>query len=382
MQDREILELLKKYRQGHATAEEVAWMESAYLDWNEDELQAPSDQLLDASVQEIRAHVMKATHPVPVGKLWKRLSAAAAIILFLAAGAWLALNNFSQAPHVEIAKGTKDLQPGTDKATLILANGQHIDLTGAASGQIASSEKGIKIMKSADGQLTYEASEQEQTPVNSLIAYNTISTPAGGKYRVLLPDSTQVWLNASSSLTFPTSFKNAESREVRLKGEGYFEVAKMHHLSTNIPFRVITDKQVVKVLGTHFNVNAYEDESTATTTLLEGSIEINGEYLLKPGQQASGQGQAIKLKNVAANDFIDWKSGDFNLNNGNFRSVMRKIGRWYDVEIFYDETAPERVKDLGGWISREKSLTSVLNIMQQTGKVHFKLEGRRVTVSK
>ncbi len=381
MQDQDFKSILEKYTTGTANPEEEAWLEHAYLKWNEESRSLPSEEALDRAMLGIRRHVMAATKPAKVLSLWTKVTTAAAILLLISAITWLFVDQFRNDKRIEIASGSKDIQAGDDRATLILANGKEIDLNNAANGQLAAEQAGLKITKSANGELSYELLDSEEQE-NAAIRYNTIRTPAGGKYKVVLQDSTQVWLNASSSLTYPTSFANAESRRVELSGEGYFEVAKLSRSTANIPFYVKTAKQEIKVLGTHFNVNAYEDERTTATTLLEGSIMVNGMYQLVPGQQARGERNEIKIRNVVASDFIDWKTGDFNLNSGDFRTVMRKIARWYDVEVIYDETAPERVKNLGGWISRSKNISSILNIMQETGKVHFKLEGRRVTVSK
>ncbi|MEJ2881643.1 FecR family protein [Pedobacter sp. GR22-6] len=381
MQDQDFKEILEKYTQGIASPDEEAWLERAYLNWNEDERVVPSDEVLNPALIAIRQQVMSATKPRPAMGIWTRISTAAAVLLLVSLLSWLFIDQFKTDQHIEIVAGTKDIKAGADRATLILANGKEIDLTNAADGQLSAEQTGLKITKSANGELTYELSDTETT-AQQVTRYNTIRTPAGGKYKVVLQDSTQVWLNASSSLTYPTSFANADFRTVELKGEGYFEVAKLQSAARHIPFIVKTTDQEIRVLGTHFNVNAYEDERSTATTLLEGSVEVNGRFKLIPGQQARGEGTEIRLRNVVASDYVDWKSGEFNLNSGDFRTVMRKIARWYDVEIVYDETAPERVKNLGGWISRTKNISSVLNIMQETGKVHFKLEGRRVTVSK
>lgn len=381
MQDQEFKAVLEKYTSGTASPEETAWLEHAYLNWNEENREVPSDASLDIASTSIRQYILSATRQKTVMSLWTKVSTAAAVLLLLSILSWLFIDQFDKVQQIEIVAGSKDIKAGKDRATLVLANGKEIDLNNAAEGQLTAEQTGLRITKSANGELTYEALESH-SGANEPVKYNTIRTPAGGKYKVVLQDSTQVWLNASSSLTYPTSFANENSRIVVLKGEGYFEVAKMSKASANVPFMVKAAGQEIMVLGTHFNVNAYEDEQSTATTLLEGSIMVNGTYQIFPGQQAKGKGIEIRLRNVVASDYIDWKSGDFNLNSGDFRTVMRKIARWYDVEVVYDESAPERVKNLGGWISRDKNISSILNIMQETGKVHFKLEGRRVTVSK
>lgn len=311
--------------------------------------------------------------------VWWIATTAAAMLLVVGAG--LLFFNRSHHSGVEIVKGSADIRPGADRATLTLSNGTEIDLTTLKAGELAAQQKGVRITKTAAGELIYKLSAEDAFP-GGLLTYNTIKTPVGGKYRIILPDSTSVWLNASSSLTYPTSFSKSETRLVELKGEAYFEVHKMMKAgAATMPFVVSTLKQKIKVLGTHFNVNAYPDEPVAATTLLEGVVKINDQLTLKPGQQGISRENELNVKPVNARDYIDWKTGDFNLGNDDFRSIMRKVSRWYDVEVIYDESAPEQVK-LGGWISRKRNISSILNIMQKTGKVHFKLEGRRVTVSK
>lgn len=307
------------------------------------------------------------------------ISAAAAIILVVSAGIFFIDN--SRFSGIEIVKGSADIRPGAERATLTLSNGTEIDLTSLNTGSVADKQAGVKITKTGEGELIYELGDEGNNR-SGAHRYNTIKTPVGGQYRIILPDSTRVWLNASSSLTYPTSFSETEGRHVELKGEGYFEVSKIIKAgAAKIPFVVRTLNQEIRVLGTHFNVNAYPEESVAATTLLEGAVKINDQVTLKPGQQGISKGETLSVKVVNAADYVDWKTGDFNLSNDDFRTMMRKIARWYDVEVVYDESAPEQVK-LGGWISRSKNISSILNIMQKTGKVHFKLEGRRVTVSK
>ncbi|WP_231424702.1 FecR family protein [Pedobacter sp. Leaf250] len=323
-------------------------------------------------------HIHIAPKPAIFRKLYKKMSVAAAILLISGLGIYLYSHNRSVNLVIEIAAGSSDLKPGTDRAILKLSDGSQIDL-GPIGKKREIRQDGVTISVGEDGQIVYQALEGVDS--KSSLGYNTISTPRGGKFKILLPDGTQIWLNASSSLTYPTSFMQAGSRKVKLQGEAYFEVAKQSYEGKAMPFIVSTDQQEVKVLGTHFNVNAYEDEGATKTTLLEGSVLLDGKTMLRPGEQGISDDGQIKVKLVNASDFIDWKTGDFNLKGNDFRSMMRKISRWYDVEIIYEDSAPENVR-LGGWISREKNISSILNLIQRTGDVHFKLEGRRVIVSK
>lgn len=312
-------------------------------------------------------------------KLYHKWIAAAIVLLVPALVFFMFLQKSKDSEHVEIAAGSVDIAPGRDRATLKLANGTEIYLDTLHAGQHQIKQDGASISKEGNGELVYVKLDDNETTV---VRYNTISTPRGGRYKVLLPDSTQVWLNASSSITYPTSFAHADARVVKLDGEAYFEVKKVLGRNDKLqPFIVSTVQQQIKVLGTHFNVNAYGDEPNVKTTLLEGSVEVNRAAILQPGEQAISFDKRLEVKAVDAIAYVDWKNGDFNLKGSDFRTTMRKISRWYDVEIVFDQSAPQDLK-LGGWISRDKHISSVLNFIQKTANVHFKLEGRRVIVSK
>lgn len=271
-----------------------------------------------------------------------------------------------------------DLAPGRNSATLTLADGRRIVLSAAKNGQLAK-ESGVSVSKAADGQLVYEIKENPSASREKAgLQYNTLATNNGEQYRVRLPDGTMVWLNAASSIRYPASFASLKERKVELTGEAYFEVTK----DRSHPFIVEGRGQQVKVLGTHFNVNNYQDESSTKTTLLEGSVEINNHTLIEPGEQATGNAGQLKVSRVDTEAAVDWKNGDFIFNKGDdFKSAMRKIARWYDVEIVYDDAAYTGM-ELRGWLSRTNKLSVVLQTIESTGKVHFKIEGRRVTVTK
>lgn len=307
----------------------------------------------------------------------------AASILLIAGLSYILLNHKNAQDDQFVIAKAQDLPAGTNKAMLTLSDGSVIDLDKNNTVKIAA-EAGVEITKTADGKLVYKAIGKK----NKAAGFNTISTPAGGQYTVVLPDGSKVWLNAGSSLKYPTSFA-ADSRNVTLSGEGYFEVAHVKGANGRLPFSVSVVKgnsllESVQVLGTHFNINAYADEPSAKTTLLKGSIRVglnNGQStLLKPGQQAKLDNQQIQLQQADTEMAVAWKDGEFVFRE-DLRSAMRKVARWYDVEVVYEDNAPEKLM-LGGWMSRGINLSAVLNHIQLTGKVHFKLEGRRVIVSK
>lgn len=304
----------------------------------------------------------------------------AAILLLVASATFFLLKNNQQADRFVIAK-EKDIAPGQNKAYLTLSNGKKIDLTAASAGAIAS-ETGLQVTKAADGTLIYKVSKTGQ-PTQG---FNNISTPVGGQYTVILPDGSKVWLNAGSSLRYPIAFE-ASGRSVTLTGEGYFEVAHIQTKNGRMPFTVTVRRhngtqELVQVLGTHFNINAYDDEPAIKTTLLKGSVKVDAagkSALLKPGQQSKlADDGDISLEEADTEMAIAWKNGDFVFRE-DLRSAMRKVARWYDVEVVYDSSAPKKLM-LGGWMSRGKNISEVLDHIQLTGKVHFKLEGRRVTV--
>ena len=264
---------------------------------------------------------------------------------------------------------------------LTLADGTQVTLNEQANGEIAK-QAGASITKTADGQLIYTAKANPSGKATN----NTISTPRGGQYQVDLPDGTRVWLNAMSSLTFPTTFKG-NRRLVRLKGEGYFEVAKLEKM----PFMVVADKQTVLVYGTHFNVNSYADEGSTKTTLLEGSVDVSSVdqqqapkaifriARLKPGQQAEFSNGSLKVQPADVEEAVAWKNGKFKFSNENIESLMRKVARWYDVDVEYKGKISK--EGFGGQVSRSRNVSEILEVLQLTRLVHFEIEGRRIIVS-
>lgn len=306
--------------------------------------------------------------------LWPRIAVAAAVAMMIfGAGLFYFNRNNNKEKPTELAV-KNDVAPGKQGATLTLANGKKIKLSDAANGELAQ-EAGVTITKSANGQLTYEIKGSDSSP-NKI---NTLSTAKGETYQVRLPDGSLVWLNAASSLSYPANFIGEKIRRVKLDGEGYFEIAK----DKAHPFVVESKGQEVEVLGTHFNVNAYGNESAISTTLLEGSVKLTSGKLakiLKPGEQGINSGSSIEITRANVENITDWKDGDFYLDRIDFKQAMRKIARWYDVDLVYDENVPSTLES-GGWISRNNNLSAVLNSIEKTGQVHFKIDGRKVYIS-
>ncbi len=337
-------------------------------------------QMDEADQQKLLQHVFRHKDPIQSQKghgikLWPRIGIAAAVAtVIVSAGIWFYKSGNKAMNTAEVIYAS-DVNPGKQGATLTLANGQKIFIKDASAGNLAN-QSGVKISKGADGQIIYEVTGTK----SGALEYNMLSTTRGEHTQVRLPDGSVVFLNAASSLKYPTSFARAVTRRVSLRGEGYFEISK----DKAHPFIVSTGKQEVQVLGTHFNINAYPDEPAVATTLLEGSVKVTSggnQQMLMPGFQALNDGSAIKVVKANVENITDWKDGDFNLDGLDFRLAMRKIGRWYDVEVIYESGVPKDI-ETGGWISRNNKLSDVLKLIEKSGLVHFKVEGKKLYVSK
>jgi ferric-dicitrate binding protein FerR (iron transport regulator) len=336
---------------------------------------------VDKMIDRILKSVFENAKIVPVRgrSLFTKVSVAAAILICVLTGAYFIKQRLEEKPAV--AQKTqnrsieKDIAPGGNKASLTLADGSVIILDSTARGKLAKYGN-VKVLKIEAGKLSYQ---QANASRQLTIQYNTISTPRGGQYQVVLPDGSKVWLNAASSLKFPTAFLGKE-RNVELSGEAYFEVAH----NEKQPFKVKVKGVEVLVLGTHFNINSYDDEGTIKTTLLKGSVretiaDKQQSVTITPGQQAQvGKDKMIKVINdVDIAQVIAWQSGLFEFNNSDLPTIMRQISRWYDVDVVY-ESKPADAK-FGGGISKNLPLSEVLQLLQANG-VKFQLEGRVLKV--
>jgi ferric-dicitrate binding protein FerR (iron transport regulator) len=299
------------------------------------------------------------------GRIVRLVGYAAAVLVLLVSGVYL-VGRRHDSPQPAVAAVpvmTERVRPGTQRAILTLADGRTLTLDSAANGRIAQ-QGAVQVLKLANGQVRYQplgAGGEDK------LVYNTMSTPLGGQYQLTLPDGSNVWLNAGSSITYPTAFPGNE-RKVTVTGEVYFEVTK----NKNKAFRVIAGDQEIEVLGTHFNINAYTDEGHVKTSLLEGAIKVN-RVLLRPGQAFAHS--RIETTNVEQD--VAWKNGVFNFNNQSLAQVMRQLARWYDLEIVYPNGVPR--KEYGGEMGRDLSLGQVLKGLQNSN-VHFELNGKRLTV--
>lgn len=381
----EAKELLEKYRAGKCTDAEKAIVETWYLRFEEEEGDLLTDTQIEAATDRIwsRLPIHETEEPATIKRsLWPAIRITAAIVL-LASMALYFFNASRFSPSESQLSRVNSIPksvipPGGNKATLTLADGKQITLDEAGNGKLAE-QSGITITKTKDGELVYTASTS--TGAAKAGAMNMIATPKGGQYKINLPDGTKVWLNAASSLRYPTSFTGGV-RQVTLIGEGYFEVAKSQ---PNMPFKVLTSTQTIVVLGTHFNVNSYDDEPGTKTTLLEGAVKVISpattikELILKPGQQSALHGDHLDVSNVNVEEAIAWKNGVFLFKDADLQTVMRSVSRWYDVQVKYEENLPKR--QFSGEIHRSVNLSEVLDILSFF-KVHFRVDGKIITVTK
>jgi transmembrane sensor len=306
--------------------------------------------------------------------LWTRWAAAAAVILLLGVGYYLLPTQKEQKVLAGIPQQkTYDIAPpNTVNAVLTLSNGQKIILDSTGNGTVAM-QGSVNVVKMADGQISYQGT-------SNAIAYNTLSNPRGSKVISLtLGDGSKVWLNAASTLKYPTAFVGKE-RKVEITGEAYFEVAH----NPAMPFRVSKGGTSVQVLGTHFNVNAYDDESSVNVTLLEGSVSLSNANrqlptVIKPGQQAKiAENGDIQLANdVDVDEVMAWKNGLFSYKGADIESIMRQVSRWYNVEVVFEKPVQEKFY---AEVSRNTSVTNLLKMLEATKAVHFKIEGKTITV--
>lgn len=369
--DKKQEELLKKYQQGLCSPEEIATVQYLYhlaASSTVDDSDAQTDQGIGEEIWN-RLPAVRKSYKL---NLIKRISSAAAVLLMVGAGYfWFS----SKSKEEREQQAYHDISPGKNAATLTLANGQKIVLSNELKGELAN-EAGVSITKTADGQLIYEIKDQQNGDSK---AVNKLSTANGESYQLRLPDGTMVWLNAASSITYPVSFSNTALREVELAGEAYFEVFK----DKKRPFVVSTNHQQIRVLGTEFNVNAYTDEPEQKTTLLEGSIKLSLEEgmtsrVLKPGEQAVSAGKQLQVSTVDVDQAVDWKNGDFVFQSEPLISLMRRVSRWYNVQVVY-ASGVDQEGTFTGKVSRSKNISVLLKALQ-SGGLKFDVLGNKIIV--
>jgi ferric-dicitrate binding protein FerR (iron transport regulator) len=393
-------DLLRRFRSGECTEVEKQLVEAWYneliatgdVEWEDGESESIQNTVENRLLQNMADDELPYT---PVRRMHTAARAwwAAAAILVLTTGAAYYLYSKKQAVVAKNERTLKnDVEPGSNKAVLTLANGTTIVLDDASNGLVAQ-EGNAKVLKPEDGQLLYEKDGDTE---KGELSYNTLATPRSGQYQLVLPDGTKVWLNSESSIHYPIAFAENE-RRVEITGEAYFEVAKLKLSSgQKVPFIVEKGDMQVEVLGTHFNVNAYNDESAIKTTLLEGKVRVVKKTgaaqlsaVLAPGEQAviaDAKGKAnrtdndrIKINKTDVDNVVAWKNGLFHFESADIKTVMRQLARWYDVEVVYERTTMKN-DPLFIEISRNTRLSDVLKVLEESGSAKFTIEGKKIVV--
>ncbi len=378
-----IYPLVQKYLEGTANAEEKAVVDEWYHSLPEDEvfvaLEEP-EKALTSRLRERMSSILAEdkSRGIPRKTLFFRI-AAVFLSVALISSLYYFFNTATVRPviHKEVVTApipVKDIEPGGNKAILTLGDGSIITLDSSSNGTLGS-QGNMDVIKLADGRLQYK--KDAQNAAVKQVMYNNISTPRGGQYAVELADGTKVWLNASSSIRFPTEFSDSV-REVTITGEVYFEVA--HHSSK--PFKVKVHDTSIRVIGTHFNVMAYDNESTENTTLLQGSLVVasgTNSRLLIPGNQVrfSKKGEMDFIKNADTDEAVAWRGGKFLFNGADMYSIMRQVERWYDVEVSYEGNVGLH---FSGELNRYANVSELLRKLELTNEVHFKLEKGKIIV--
>ena len=391
-------ELLQKYRRGLCTEEEKLVIEGWLASLTGEDRWKWTTQEKEAFKETLQMRIGKAideTEAVPViprkrYRAFRFVAAAAAVVLIMGAGIYsLFLRNVPEKKaitHKADPQPANDIQPGENGAVLTLANGEKIVLDSAGNGMLAI-QSDVKVINKG-GQLIYDSKSSS----SGELVYNTISTPRARQFKLQLSDGTKVWLNAASSLRYPARFAK-DSRTVEISGEAYFEVASLQagNGSAKVPFLVNistatnSDGGTVKVTGTQFNINAYEDESLIKTTLVEGSIQFkkgDAEKQLMPGEQAqlNKKGTIKILRNANVEAETAWKNGYFTYDKTDIQTVMKQLSRWYDIEVDYENGIVPDDKYWGD-IQRDATLSNVLKVLEMSG-LKFRVEGKKVTVIK
>ncbi|RYY37905.1 MAG: FecR family protein [Sphingobacteriaceae bacterium] len=362
--------LIKKYLDKTATNEEILELTNWYRETANQDAEFPEieDEVYQSMLQQLN-QVTKPRHAFMGYKTWL---AAASVILALGIGGilYINLNKTPQPQYAEVIK------VGGNKAILTLADGSKISLTDAGMGRIAS-ENGTQISQLDKGRVGYQTSA---AGTDGKMVYNTIETPVGGQYQVILPDGTKIWLNAMSSIKFPVSFSSAAERVVELTGEAYFDVKH----DERQPFKVISGGHVVEDIGTQFNIQAYNGEDNIKTTLVQGAARViagNSLKLLKPGYQTQYNG-TLALNKANIDKEIAWKKGYFLFEEDSLEDIMKVVSRWYNIKYVFQEESL-RNEPYSAITKRFSNISALLGVMQQTGgNVDFKIQGTTIIIAR
>lgn len=328
----------------------------------------------DKAWESISARTARGAGTVLLRRRKTLLLSVAAVALLCLVGGWLIWQAPVNRPGTIKQNAVAQAQStpvNSGKTRLVLANGAVIELDETEDGALFE-DSSSKLLKK-NGELLYQSKDDEK---GTAVGYNMIYTPVGRQYRIVLPDKSKVWLNATSSLRYPTAFHDSV-REVELVGEAYFEVAK----NQNMPFIVKAGETKVEVVGTHFNVMAYPDEKTTRTTLLEGAVIVSNQrekQKMKPGQEAVS-GNGIRLAEADLQAAVAWKQGFFHFDNAGIEIVMRQLKRWYDVEVVYENGIVPDIH-FSGIISQKSPVEQVITMINTSGNLHMEMQGKKVMV--
>ena len=373
MTEKEIHVLLEKYITGECSRQEKDFLERWYaselqkkiFETDESDLRTVKDELWERIVDK-RPEITKRRIT------WRVWAGVAAVLLIGFFVIYHETQRTDKTPGEKIVTRTQNVLPGGNKAVLTTGDGKQIILTDEADGVIEQGD-GFIIRKQEDGLVSFEITDQKE---HATLVNNTIETPKGGIYRVILPDSSKAWLNSASSISFPSNFSN-EERSVSIKGEVYFEVRR----DVSRPFRVEASQQRIEVLGTKFNINAYADEPYARTSLLEGSVSVRGaerEDVLKPGfEMITNKNGKDRIAKADIEAIMAWKEGVFQFDRVELGALMRQLARWYDVEVIYTGAYPK--DEFVGKIKRNEDIRKILNVLRY-GNIDVSLEGRKLMV--
>jgi len=379
MEINELALLSKKYLAGAASEEEKHRLLQWYNAYDEKGLTAyiAAQEKEETLEKRMRERLQAATRPAEAipkvvsirRNYWK---VAAAVLILVTAGTGIYLMQMNRKP--QLAQVPAPITPGGDKATLTLADGTVLNLDSAGTG-VVTVQGNSKVTKTSRGQIVYK----DEQGTGDAVSYNVLTTPRGGQFKITLPDGTNVWLNANSSISYPTAFSGKE-RNVSITGEAYFEVAG----EANQPFTVKVNGMDVMVLGTHFNINAYADESNIKTTLLEGAVLVRTKKQAKhllPGQQSRvtpAGDEILGIDRVDGNNAIAWKNGYFSFEEADIPTVMRQLSRWYNIEVKYSGNIP--AETFTGEIGRGLTQEQLLKVLSRA-RINFKVEdGRRIII--
>lgn len=382
-QDRKAKAILQRYVAGKCTAEERAWV-AAWLEANDRTLLTIVPALKEKHLSDVWQALEQKTASRRILPLWKGISIAATLIAMVGIGVWYVGSDAGEPAEPVTGHTQPAIQAGSDQALLTLADGRTVQLDRLSVGNQID-EKGITLTKTDSGTLSYASKSGDvKGTLDEAVAvtYNTVTTPRGGQFKIILPDHSVVWINAATTLRFPVPFTGT-TRTVALEGEGYFEVAHDPHK----PFIVTSGQQQTIVKGTKFNLTAYPEDARQVTTLLEGAVLVKTEAFrpqeaeavwLHPNEQAVLHNKRFTTAKIDAREAVAWKNGKFVYHNTPLATIMKQLARWYDVEIVYQEAVREIT--FTGSVSRFDNIEDVLRKISLTESVQFEIDERRIMI--